>query len=63
MFVTAPVDDPFSGSGTTGQVALRHGRDYIGIDLDKDCLKIAKQRIESEYLSGLHERLGSDLVE
>jgi len=37
--------DPFSGSGTTGQVAVRHGRDYIGIDLDAGSLDTAKKRI------------------
>lgn len=28
--------DPFSGSGTTGMVALQHGRNYIGIDINRD---------------------------
>jgi site-specific DNA-methyltransferase (adenine-specific) len=31
--------DPFCGSGTTGVVALRHGRKFIGIDLDSDYLR------------------------
>lgn len=30
--------DPFSGSGTTGMVAARHGHRYVGIDASKDCL-------------------------
>jgi DNA modification methylase len=30
--------DPFSGSGTTGQVAAEEGRDYIGFDLDERAL-------------------------
>lgn len=28
--------DPFSGSGTTGMVAGKHGRRYVGIDLNPD---------------------------
>ena len=37
--------DPFSGSATTGQVALGLGRDYIGIDLNEDYLRIAESRL------------------
>lgn len=33
--------DPFSGSGTTGMVANRHGRRYIGIDLNPDYHQLA----------------------
>lgn len=38
--------DPFSGSGTTGQVALQHGRKYIGIELNSEYQKLAIRRIE-----------------
>jgi DNA modification methylase len=38
--------DPFSGSATTGMVALQEGRNYIGIDLHEDYLDLAKARIE-----------------
>jgi site-specific DNA-methyltransferase (adenine-specific) len=39
--------DPFCGSGTTGVVAVRRGRKFIGIDLDKHYLHdIAKPRIQ-----------------
>tara|TARA_R100000963_G_C4637241_1_gene101150 strand:- start:342 stop:1253 length:912 start_codon:yes stop_codon:yes gene_type:complete len=37
--------DPFSGSGTTGKVALRLGRSYIGIDLNEDYLELATRRV------------------
>jgi DNA modification methylase len=33
--------DPFSGSGTTGLAAARHGRRYVGIDLNADYLKLS----------------------
>jgi DNA modification methylase len=33
--------DPFSGSGTTGQVALQHGRKYVGIDISREYLDLS----------------------
>lgn len=33
--------DPFSGSGTTGMVAQRHGRKYVGIDLNREYLDLS----------------------
>ncbi|WP_132935664.1 DNA-methyltransferase, partial [Mycobacteroides abscessus] len=33
--------DPFSGSGTTGMVAQRLGRKYIGIELNRDYLDLS----------------------
>ena len=33
--------DPFSGSGTTGLAAARHGRRYVGIDLNRDYLDLS----------------------
>ena len=33
--------DPFSGSGTTGLAAARHGRRYVGIDLNADYLDLS----------------------
>ena len=33
--------DPFSGSGTTGYAAAKHGRSYIGIDLNADYLALS----------------------
>lgn len=37
--------DPFLGSGTTGVVAKRLGRSFIGIEIDDNYFKIAKDRI------------------
>lgn len=44
----AVVLDPFSGSGTTGEVALRLGRMYVGIDLNEDYLPMAEARIRGD---------------
>ena len=38
--------DPFMGSGTTGVVAKRFNRNFIGIEIDENYFKIAKKRIE-----------------
>ena len=38
--------DPFVGSGTVGAVSVKHGRNFIGIDLNDDYLKIAEKRIK-----------------
>lgn len=37
--------DPFSGSGTTGMVSVKHGRSYIGIDLNPEYKEMAERRI------------------
>lgn len=37
--------DPFFGSGTTGLVALNHGRRFIGIELNPDYCKMAQRRL------------------
>lgn len=44
--------DPFVGSGTTGVVAKRLGRKFIGIDFEKDYLEIAKERLENTNCDG-----------
>lgn len=38
--------DPFSGAGTTGLVAKRLGRSYVGIELKKEYNEMANRRIE-----------------
>jgi modification methylase len=38
--------DPFFGTGTTGAVAKRLGRKWIGIERDSDYVKAAKERID-----------------
>ena len=38
--------DPFNGSGTTGEVSVKLGRSYIGIELKMDYIELSKKRIE-----------------
>ena len=38
----------FNGSGTTGVVAVRNNRRYIGIELDKEFYEISRKRIDRE---------------
>ena len=40
--------DPFNGSGTTGVVAKRLNRQYIGIDNEEEYLIMSKKRIQKE---------------
>ena len=37
--------DPFAGSGTVGVVALRHNRNFIGIELNRNYAALAESRI------------------
>jgi DNA modification methylase len=37
--------DPFSGSGTTGEVALQNNRNYIGLELNPDYAKLSEKRL------------------
>ncbi len=43
--------DPFFGSGTTGAVAKKLGRHWIGIERDKTYIKIAQKRIDAVLAS------------
>jgi DNA modification methylase len=37
--------DPFMGSATVGVVALRHGRSFLGCELNPEYVAIAQERI------------------
>ena len=45
--------DPFSGSGTTGRVAFRHGRRYVGLDLNPEYMTLAEERTAVIQMAGL----------
>ena len=37
--------DPFSGSGTTGEVAMQFGRNYIGLELNPEYAALSEKRL------------------
>ena len=50
--------DPFCGSGTVGVVALRHGRQFIGVELSPKYVEMARRRILGPLFAG--EQVVSD---
>lgn len=49
--------DPFNGSGQTTKVAAHFGRRYLGVDIVKQYVELAKMRIASEPLHIRNEAL------
>ncbi len=47
------VADFFSGSGTTGVAAKRHGRRYLLVDVRRDAVEIAQQRLAATETAGM----------
>lgn len=45
--IPCTVLDPFSGSGTTGAIAVKLGRDYIGCELNPDYIELTNKRLEN----------------
>jgi hypothetical protein len=49
--------DPFMGSGTSGAVAVRECRDYVGIEIDPNWFAYAKERIEAAQRQMVQQEL------
>ena len=47
--------DPFLGSGTTALAAQNLGREYIGIEINKEYIEVAKKRLGVSYKPSLDE--------
>ena len=54
----ALVFDPFAGTGTTGEVAIRHGRRFLGIELSDHYAEIARGRLAAVVCSQPEPPLG-----
>lgn len=59
--VPCVVLDPFMGSGTTGAVAVREGRSFIGVELNPAYVDMAVARIKSAGL-GLTPKNNEDIL-
>ena len=49
--------DPFSGSGTTGVVAMNNGKNYIGIELNPEFAELSHKRIKEQVPNTLVEHM------
>ena len=48
--------DPFMGSGTTGVAALKLGRNFVGIDTNKEYVELSRQRIQDVINAKQHKQ-------
>ena len=53
--VPCVVCDIFMGSGTVAEVAAKHGRDYVGIELKPEYAEMARKRITA-WESGVTQK-------
>ena len=62
QFVLATTDkgdvvlDPFAGTATSGVAAVRNGRSFIGIELNREYTKIARERLKTAGKPGAADR-------
>lgn len=54
--------DPMCGSGTTGKMALKHGRKFIGSEIAKEYCEICKARLEGYLNAKKQSRFKSDKI-
>ncbi|MEK3981169.1 DNA methyltransferase [Psychrobacillus sp. FSL K6-2836] len=47
--------DLFFGSGTTGLVSLKHERNFVGVEMNLEYIKIAEKRLSEVQLELIHE--------
>jgi site-specific DNA-methyltransferase (adenine-specific) len=53
--------DFFAGSGTTGEAALRHGRDYILVDSNPQAVGLMRKRLSNPAISDCAEGASAEL--
>lgn len=53
--------DPFMGSGSTGVACLKTNRNFIGIELDENYFKIAKDRLDSTTNTNTNTNMNTEV--
>lgn len=53
--IAQSVLDPFNGAGTTGLVAIQHGRNYIGCELNPNYIEMTEKRLQGIQVKLLGE--------
>lgn len=41
--------DPFAGAGTTWLACQKHGRQFLGVELNRDYIEIARKRVDAKF--------------
>lgn len=53
--------DPFMGSGTTGAVCKELGRNFIGMEINKEYFENARKRIEGTSMNSIGARTNEEV--
>ena len=56
------VIDPFFGAGTTGVVALKHGRKYIGCELNPEYIEVAEKRLAPIHRQAENKKISAGII-
>jgi site-specific DNA-methyltransferase (adenine-specific) len=54
--------DFFAGSGTTGEAAMKHSRDYILIDSNPQAIEVIQKRLLHQHQSGTSNEAKSEII-
>lgn len=56
------VIDPFFGAGTTGVVAIKHGRKYIGCELNPEYIEVAEKRLAPIHRQAENKKISAGII-
>lgn len=56
------VIDPFFGAGTTGVVAVKNGRKYIGCELNPEYIEVAEKRLAPIHRQAENRKISAGII-